>query len=473
MEETTIHNTTGGVIEVPTIYVIFGVTGDLSLSKLLPALLGLYIKKALPQKFKIVGFSRRHFSPQEFRRLIFEEMMGDSDRYPEYEFNRFLDHVVYQQGFFDKPESYVALAERLAEIDKQFKQCSNKLFHLSVSPSFYETVLQNLASSGLTIPCGGNLGWTRVLVEKPFGNDTETAAKLDLLLGKLFKEEQIFRIDHYLAKESVQNILAFRFANSLFEPLWNSKFIDQVEIKLLEKKDVHDRGDFYDNVGALKDVGQNHMLQMLALVAMEQPDTLSSDAIRRERTKVLKKLDPITPKMLPRQAVRGQYEGYLKEQGVDQHSVTETYFKLAVHVSTKRWKGVPFFLESGKALAENKVEINVYFKNEIDPYRKNVLTMRIQPDEGIKILFWVKLPGFGMNLVSKTLAFKYSDFPGVNSIPDAYERVLYDAVVGDQTLFTSTDEVHYAWKFITPIVLNWDSTPLIPYKKNSSGPVSE
>ncbi|MSR71425.1 MAG: glucose-6-phosphate dehydrogenase [Candidatus Taylorbacteria bacterium] len=451
----------------PTIFVIFGITGDLSLRKLLPALLSLYVKKALPAKFSIVGFSRRAFTREEFRQLIRDEINIKPGQYQGEEVKHFLDHISYEQGFFDDLGSYDRLAQTLKKIDEYWKQCSNKLFHLSVSPVFYEKVLTNLAQSGLTISCNADKGWTRVLVEKPFGNDLETAQKLDALLGKLFEESQIFRIDHYLAKEAIQNILAFRFVNSLFEPLWNNKFIECVEVKLLEKIGVEGRGSFYDGVGAIRDVGQNHILQMLAIIAMEHPEDLSSEVIRAKRAQVLKNLVPITEKTVAKVLVRGQYEGYLTEPGVKHGSETETYFKLIAYINNKRWSGTPFLLESGKSLYDSKVEINVYFKNESDPERTNVLTFRIQPAESIQVRFWVKTPGFGMKIEPKTLSFKYSDFNVGDTIPDAYERVILDAVHGDQTLFASTEEVKYAWKFITPLVKAIRYTPLKFYKKGS------
>lgn len=451
----------------PTVFIIFGITGDLSGKKLLPSLLNLYVKKLLPKDFAIVGFSRRSFNREEFREFIRSHMKVRPGQYREEEIKHFIDHMYYEQGLFDNSQSYTSLALRLKVIDENFEQCSNKLFHLAVSPNFYETILEHLSNSGLTIPCGPDEGWTRILVEKPFGNDVDTAKKLDKKLGTLFDEEQIFRIDHYLAKETLQNILAFRFNNSLFEPLWNSHHIDAVHIKLIEKDGIDTRGGFYDDVGALKDVGQNHILQMLALVAMEAPKNFDANSIRKERAKILSLLKPFTDKTIKKMANRGQYDGYINEKGVKRNSQTETYFRLETYIENNRWKGVPFYLESGKGLNESKSEIDIYFKNEHDPERQNILTFRIQPDEGIKIRFFVKTPGFDTATESKILKFKYSDHPTLQTLPDAYERVLYDAIKGDQTLFTSTDEVLHAWKFITPILSLWKAIPLNIYKKGS------
>jgi glucose-6-phosphate 1-dehydrogenase len=457
-------------IDTPTIFVIFGVTGDLAGRKLLPSLLNLYVTKRLPSRFTIVGFSRRHMSRVEFREFVREGMNIRPGQYHEEDIKHFLDHICYEQGNFDDTASYQRLSIRLSSMDDDWGQCSNKLFHLSVPPSLYESILDRLASSGLSTPCSDATGWTRILIEKPFGNDIETAKKLDKKLGQLFEESQIFRIDHYLAKEAMQNIIAFRFDNALFEPLWNRKHVDKIHIKLLEKGAVDGRGAFYDQTGALKDVGQNHILQMLALIAMEKPKTFDSINVRRERAKVLSRIIEISSKRIQKSVVRGQYEGYLQEKGVKAGSDTETYFRLESYINNPRWKGVPFFLESGKALAESRVEIDVYFKNGPDHDRQNILTFRIQPDEGIKIRFWVKTPGpmsteDGMRSEAKTLKFKYSDSPTLQTLPDAYERVIHDAVIGDQTLFTSTDEVISAWKFISSILTHWRKVPLTIYPR--------
>ncbi len=468
-----VTNPTLGKAATPTIFIIFGITGDLAQRKLLPSLLSLYSKKLLPQRFAIVGFGRRAFTRNDFREFVRTEINIKTGQFKEEDVKHFLDHICYEQGLFDDQEAYVKLAQRLETIDSGFGQCSNKLFHLSVPPTLYENILKNLSQSGLTIPCGGNLGWTRVLVEKPFGNNTDTAQELDHLLGQLFQEEQIFRIDHYLAKETLQNILAFRFANSLFEPLWSFRHIAKVEIKLLEKIDIQGRGAFYDTVGALKDVGQNHILQMLAIVAMEQPDCLDAASIRKERAKVLEKLSSINFKNMPMCATRGQYEGYTSEGGVAPASTTETYFRLEAYIENARWKKVPFVLESGKALDETKALIHIYFRDPDDENHSNVLTFRIQPQEAIELRFWVKTPGFEMIIEPKTMKFSYSEFATTTTIPDAYEKVLFDAIIGDQTLFTSTDEVVAAWKFITPIIEGWKRIPLLTYPKGSKGPAKK
>ncbi len=465
----------------PTIFVIFGITGDLAHRKLLPALLSLYVKKLLPPRFSIIGFSRRHFSREEFRDLIRSKMNVVPGQYNEEDVKHFLDHMSYEQGFFDSPIAYTRLAQKLKSIDDAWGQCSNKLFHLSVPPNLYEGILKELSNSGLTLPCDDRSGWTRVLIEKPFGNDIATAKSLDRLLGKLFKEEQIFRIDHYLAKEALQNILAFRFANPIFEALWSNQHIDKVHIKLYEKIGVEGRGAYYDPIGAIKDVGQNHMLQMLALVAMNTPKSLKADDIRKERLQVMKMLKKIGPKQIIKDVARGQYRGYTEEKGVVGNSQTETYFRIKANVANKRWSGVPFYLENGKALEETKTEIDIYFKsvkgrNLMNKNAKksdvveeqNILTFRIQPDEGIKIKFYVKTPGYGFATEAKTLKFKYSDVPSFALLKNDYERLINDAFIGDQTLFASTGEIMASWEFITTILENINKVPLDVYERGAS-----
>jgi glucose-6-phosphate 1-dehydrogenase len=455
----------------PTVFVIFGITGDLASRKLLPALLSLYAKKKLPHRFSIIGFSRRPFTKEEFREYIRSRLNIKFGQYKEEDIKHFLDHIIYLRGLFDHKESYILLSEKLKEIDNEWGQCSNKLFHLSVPPELYEGILRHIHDTKLATPCSGDVGWTRILIEKPFGHDARHAQSLDALLGKLFKEKQIFRIDHYLAKEALQNILTFRFSNSIFEPLWTREYIDKVHIKLFEHTGVGGRGKFYDSMGATKDVGQNHMLMMLSLIAMDRPESFDSDIVRKERAKVLNKLMGITPRRMSGLVVRGQYEGYKNEEGVSAHSETETYVRMEAEIDSGRWKGVPFFMETGKAMSETKTEIDIYFKNFNnkksihDPLKQNILTFRIQPDEGIKIRFFIKTPGYGMDTESKTLKFKYADVPAFGDRLDDYERLVRDVFIGDQTLFSSTEEIMASWKFITPIIENWDKVSLKKYTR--------
>ncbi len=460
----------------PLTIVIFGATGDLFQKKLAGALFDLHSKGVLPQKYEIVGFSRKALSHDQFRAFI-DNALAVRAHGKIIEPDEFVSHALYHQGDLMSAESYESLGKFLAERDREHGVCSDKLFHLAVPPNLYETVFTRLSASGLAIPCAPGLSdeekaWTRVLVEKPFGNNEKEAARLDTLLGKLFEEEQIFRIDHYLAKEAMQNIISFRFSNGLFEPLWSRKHIERVEIRFDEKEDVATRGSFYDGVGALRDVGQNHLLQMLALVATENPKELSADPIRTARAKVLKNVKVDFGSIL-----RGQYAGYLFEQGVAPDSKTETYFKLRASIQSPRWRGVPFLLSSGKALKEPEVSISVFFKPTpcLCPEghknaHQNVLTFSFSPKEEISVLFWAKRPGFDFQLEPKRLAFSFSEGVLEHKIPNAYERVLLDAIRGDQTLFASTEEVKEQWKIVTPILTKWGKLPLHSYEKGSEGP---
>ena len=463
----------------PTIIVIFGVTGDLSRRKLIPALFDLEKAGILSSKLRIIGFSRREWSKAEFIAYVREVVNSRGHGQPTEFVEKFLKKFVYCQAFFDDVQAYRRLGERIISIEKSvFKKCANKLYYLAVPPHFYEGIFRELALSGLTIPCSADQGWARILVEKPFGNDVTTAKKLDELLGLLFKEEQIFRIDHYLAKEALQNMLAFRFSNALFEPVWNYKYIDLVTITLRETDTIGTRGVFYDGVGALKDVGQNHLLQMLGLIAMEPPKDTGAHSIRKERARVLHVLHG-GGSPLSHYVVRGQYEGYKQENGVAAESTTETFFSIKAFVRNRRFRGVPFILTSGKALHEAKTEIVIYFKppqhcpcltKERKCVHENTLTFRIQPNEGIDVRFWIKKPGLSNELEEKHLSFSYAASDVAIRLPDAYERLLSDALVGDQTLFTSTEEVQAAWRFIMPILALWQQEPLIVYEKGTSGP---
>lgn len=448
----------------PTIVVIFGITGDLASRKLIPAFYHLFKQGLLPKDFKIVGFSRREFEDRAIRAEL-KRYLPQSSLSKEAE--KFLKLITYRQGIFDDPKSYQSLRLELEKIDASFGQCSNKLFYLAVPPHLYEMIAQNIYKSGLSIPCGGNRGWARILIEKPFGHDLKTAQKLDRLLARLFKEDQIYRIDHYLGKETLQNILTFRFSNTLFEPLWNSQHIEKIEINLFEKNLIGNRGEFYDKTGALKDVGQNHILQMLALVTMEKPIGLSPVEIRRARGRLLKNI------FLPTeaQAVRGQYVGFLQENKVAKNSKTETFFQIRAGIKNARWHKVPIFLRSGKALAEDRAEIKIFFKDP-DPkfflpkqdklQEHNVLTFRIQPDEGISILFWFKEPGFNNKISGRKLSFNYAD--SETRLPDAYERILYDCILGDQTLFPTTDEILSGWRFVERALLKLAKLKIKKYK---------
>lgn len=465
----------------PAVFVVFGITGDLGRKRLIPALFQLYCRGRLPKDFLVFGVARTARSRDEFVHIVREALgaVRPPERVPEL-VSSFIERCRYNAGLFDDPETYRRIADELGRVDAVLGACSAKLFHLSVAPTQYEIVLRHLACSGLTRACGGENGAAiRVLVEKPFGRDPETAAQLDALLGKLFREEQIFRIDHYLAKEAVQNVLAFRFSNDLFEHLWDRRHIDRVSISLLEDFGVEGRGEFYDAVGALLDVGENHMLQMLALVAMENPGKLDGGRIREERARTLEALRFDDGRTSP--FVRGQYEGYRALSGVAPVSETETYFRLTAGVYNRRWRGVPFYFESGKALEATRAEIAVYFKEvascvcpvsvlpgrQAESHRhENAVIFRFKPREEILVRFWAKVPGLDFRLSPRTLSFSYPDAGGA----EAYEKVLYDCIRGDQTLFPSTREVRAAWRFIGPVREALMKTPLRVYQQGSAGP---
>lgn len=466
---------------IPTIAIIFGGTGDLTQKKLIPSLFDLYIDNYLPDTFKIVGFARRdqsHEDYQQFVRTILGNHHHDTEK-----IESFIAKVSYISGNFDAIEDYHSLEGHLKELDDSIGMCTNKLFHLAVPPSYYKNIFTHLKTSGLTEPCSDDTGWTRVLVEKPFGSDTDTARELDHMLGEMFNENQIFRIDHYLAKDALQNILTFRFSNTLFERSWNKDNIEKVHIKLFEDFGVETRGAFYDATGAFKDVGQNHILQMLALIAMDNPLELDAQRLRRERYHTLNSLRVYdTPEEVAANTVRGQYEGFRETENVDPNSNTETYFLVRAQIENQRWQGVPFYLESGKSLSEKKIEITIHFKSanpcmcgsHEDHNHQNILTFQIQPTEGINVQFLFKKPGIEYALDPKQLAFTYDDrLTDGEHIPDAYAKVLHDCIRGDQTAFVSTDEVEAAWRFITPIMNEWKNSAPHVYPKGSDGPTQK
>ena len=464
----------------PLTIVIFGATGDLFQKKLAGALFDLHQKKLLPEKTEIIGFSRKPFSHDQFHAFIQNALAARASG-KIIEPDEFVGKALYHQGDLNSDESYASLGAFLSERDQTKGVCSDKLFYLAVPPNLYETVFTRLAKSGLAIPCAPGVpderqAWSRILVEKPFGNNQKEAARLDRLLGKLFEEEQIFRIDHYLAKEALQNIISFRFSNGIFEPLWNRAHIERVEIQFLKQSTVESRGSFFDGVGELRDVGQNHILQMLALIAMENPEKMDGDAVRDARRKVLLAVRG-GHSLLEKWIEKGQYEGYLQEDGVREGSDTETYFRIKATIANNRWRGVPFILESGKALDRSHVAIRVYFKPTkglCETFLPHQNTLSFNIDEGsIALLFWAKKPGFDFELEPKELSFAFSKDMLEKQVPDAYERVLVDAIRGDQTLFTSTEEVKAEWKFITPILEKWGKLPLHSYAKGSGGPQTE
>lgn len=433
--------------ELPLRIIIFGGTGDLVKKKIVPALFDLYRNGFLQENFEILGVSRKKISTEDFRNWVGDSL--NDKKYSDEFVEKFINKCSYSSADISNKDTLVQLSERLN------REPGNNLYYLAITPNLYEIAFVNIAESGFMNPSNG---WDRILVEKPFGNDLEHAKKLDELLGKLFKEEQIFRIDHYLAKETLQNILSFRFANSIFEPIWNDSYIDDVYIKMYESYDVDNRASFYDSVGALKDVGQNHVLQMLALVAMEEPVNLDFKNIREARANVLEKISVDS-----KEFIRGQYVGYKNIPGINSDTKTETYFYIKAKIDTPKWSKTNFHLSSGKALTETHTKIEVVFREKGEHVR-NVISFEIQPQQQIKILFWHKVGGFDYGVDSKELIFDASEKV---RIPDAYEKVLFDAIKGDQTLFVSTREVMAQWGFIEKVLESWKNSPIIEYEKGT------
>lgn len=462
---------------MPTIIVIFGATGDLTGRKLVPALFDLYRKGLLPPLIQIVGFARRDMPVAEWQeqvRAMCRTLAPDQEQLIE-DFSRLF---TYQAGQFQDAVGYQELATSLGMKDKEWKTCANKLFYLAVPPIFYGDIVQQLHDSHLTDPCSAEEGWTRVVVEKPFGKDLASAQELDGLLARLFKEEQIYRIDHYLGKETVQNILAFRFSNAFLEPAWDNRSIERIHLRFWEEAGIEGRGEFYDATGALRDVGQNHLLQMLALFTMENPGEFTAEAVRARRTQVLSALQPMTEAAVTAQSVRGQYEGYGQEEGVREGSNTETYFRLQTGLQLPAWQGVPIILEAGKKMNESVVDAIVTFRHHMPclcpagQHYQTTLRYRIQPQEGVRISFWVKKPGAQMVIEEKDFAFDYAAAFSKESFLDAYVKLFLDAIRGDQTLFVSTPEILASWNYIDPIEEAWqkNTSPLLSYQAGSSGP---
>ncbi len=449
----------------PTILVILGATGDLTHRKIVPSLYQLYRKGKLPKLFHVLGFSRQNLSDADFQERVRStlELILEPESIDREQFTKFLALFHYQQGEFATDTDFDKLAQQLGRVDGEWKTCANKLFYLAVPPDSYENIFEQLSRSGLTIPCSDTEGWTRVIVEKPFGNNAKTAQHLDLKLSELFKEEQIYRIDHYLAKEMVQNILILRFTNDLFRRNWDSEMIEKIEVRLLENIGVENRADSFDKIGSLRDVGQNHLLQMLALTIMDRPVSFEADDIRASRLAALQNLRPFTEEQVALQTYRAQYAGYRELEGITPNSDTETYFKIRLNLEAPNYQNVPIIIESGKSLTTAKKEIIINFRHHTpclcpgnDEHYKNSITMSIEPEESISLRFWLKKPGLDWELEERKLNFFLRDMYDLTIPTEGYEKLLLDCIMGDQTLFISTDEVAAMWNFIDPIRLGWD-----------------
>jgi glucose-6-phosphate 1-dehydrogenase len=462
----------------PFVIVIFGATGDLAQHKLLPSLYSLFKSNQLGNKFYIVGFARREFSDTEYRKLIEKEMHVEDES----EWNEFSKNLYYQLGMFDEVTGYSDLITKLNGFDNEIGACITRLFYLATPPDNYETILTYLESTKLSEGCGqGSEQWTRIAIEKPFGKDLDTARHLDALLAKIFEERQIYRVDHYLGKETMQNMIAFRFANSIFEPVWNREHIDNVQITWAESEGVATRGKFFDGIGILRDVGQNHLLQMLATVAMEQPKTFSKEGVRDARANAIKAIRCPAKIEVKDIVVRGQYDGYRQEKNVAPDSQTETFIAAKLYVDTPRFADIPFYVRAGKKMAEEVMEIKVVFKQTCHilfkeygcPEVGNVLTIRIQPNEGIALRMIAKRPGNTLSLDSVDMQFSYHQSFGGHGA-DAYEKILLDILAGDQMLFNRSDELESSWNLISTILNEWESekSSIAFYDEGTWGPES-
>jgi len=472
----------------PSIMVIFGATGDLSSKKLLPAIYNLAKQRLLPAGFAVVGAAIDDLSDDAFRKRAAEVISEHSRTQPvdQTVLNSFLQAVFYLKVDFGKADDFKSLQKKLDELDHSRHTGGNRVYYCATPPPTYETITEQLKAAAMT----NGHGFHRIVIEKPFGSDLKSARELNKIVQKVFHEDSVYRIDHYLGKETVQNILAFRFANSIFEPIWNSNLIDSVQITAAEEIGVELRGAYYDKAGALRDIVQNHALQLLALVAMEPPIAFDANAVRDEKVKVLRAIRPIEDGDVAHATVRGQYTkgwvlgekvaGYREEKNVVTGSLTETFAALRLFVDSWRWAGVPFYIRAGKRLPKRATELRVQFKRpphltfgrqaakELDP---NAITLRIQPDEGISLRFGAKVPSAGVKLRSVTMDFEYATSFLVET-PEAYERLLLDCMIGDPTLFTRSDEVEAAWALIDPIEAAWrDGRPqLQTYEAGTWGP---
>ena len=480
------RNTTARISDPCTI-VIFGATGDLTRRKLVPALYNLRREGLLHANTTILGFARRDWSDEYFRTLLFDEGSKHSRASLEGgDWPDFISRVSYIRSTFEDAEGYTALAERLDAIDAEQGTSGNRLFYLATPPESYEDIINNLGAAGLANSPNG--GWTRIIVEKPFGHDLESALHLNKVVHDVFEERQVYRIDHYLGKETVQNLLVLRFANGIFEPLWNRRYIDHVQITVAESIGVEGRGGYYEQAGAIRDMVQNHMMQLLSLTAMEPPvGGESADAVRDVKVKLLRAVRPIAPADVNKISVRGRYSAgpgtapaYLDETGVQANSTTETYVAMRFEIESWRWAGVPFYLRTGKRMPVRASEITVVFKSaplllfQDGPMSRsapNELSIRIQPNEGIALRFNSKVPGQAGDIRPVTMNFNYVDAFGGES-PEAYERLLLDAMTGDTTLFTRSDEVETSWSLINPIIEGWKTlgSPIHEYVGGSWGP---
>lgn len=467
--------------------VIFGASGDLTKRKLIPSIFELYKQNVLPENFRILGTARTNFSDDEFRSAMQEGIIEFVKNPENGDITKFLNKLNYISFDTKSQDEYSKLKAKIEELDKEYKLNNNYIFYLATPPSAYASIAECLGKEDLQ---NDSEGFRRLVIEKPFGYDLKSAVQLNNDLHKIFRENQIYRIDHYLGKETVQNLLVTRFSNGIFEPLWNRSYVHHVEVTSAESIGVENRGGYYDNAGALRDMVQNHLLQVMSFVAMEPPSTFGADAIRNETLKVFQSLRPIKENEVDKFVIRGQYtastikgeavKGYREEEDVNPDSRTETYVALKFYIDNWRWGGIPFYIRTGKRLPTRVTEVVIHFKptphslfgQSDDCSTCNQLIIRIQPDEGILLKISMKVPGGGFELRTVNLDFHYKDLGNVR-IPDAYERLIYDCMMGDSTLYSRGDVVEAAWKFLEPVQNAWNNNSEIKvfgYPAGSWGP---
>ena len=475
---------------IPCGLVIFGASGDLTHRKLIPALFNLRKRGLLSSEFFILGCARTRMTDEEFQQKARDSVAEHSGDATAAELDSFIRHCAYHTGDYGDRETYALLSRRLKQLDKEHSTGGNHIFYLATPPSLYCPVANHLSSSGLTNELEEGTSYVHVVIEKPYGRDLESAISLDRELHKSLAERQIYRIDHYLGKETVQNILMFRFANAVFEPIWNRRYVDHVQITVAESLGIGHRAGYFEQSGLLRDMFQNHMLQMLTLVAMEPPTSFDADRVRDERVKLMRSIRPFPLDDLGQCIVRGQYvsgsvdgvevPGYRHEPGVADDSQVETFIAAKVFIDNWRWQGVPFYMRSGKRLKRKISEIAIVFKGvphsmfaslPSDGLSPNVLVMNVQPEEGIALTIQAKQPGAKLCMNPLTMDFRYQDIYGVE-LPDAYERLLLDCMMGDQTLFWRSDGIEASWSIVTPVLRKWEKEgcPLAFYKSGSWGP---
>lgn len=472
----------------PCAVVIFGASGDLTARRLIPALYQIAGDGFLPSHFVCVGFARREKTNDQFRDEMFNAVMKHARTKPVDRdvWQTFSEQLLYHRGEFENDSSYDSLAELLKQCDTKYGTAGNRIFYLSTPPSHFPTIVEKLKQHGLLYDTKSRRPkFSRVVIEKPFGHDLSSAIQLQQQLDEFLSEEQLFRIDHWLGKETVQNLLVLRFSNAIFEAIWNNRYIDHIQITVSEDLGVETRGKLFEEQGMLRDIVQNHMMQIVSLVAMEPPANVSANAIRNEKVKVLHSLRPLTPHLIDRYAVRGQYgagfiqgepvKAYNQEENVSPTSPVETFVALELFIDNWRWAGVPFFLRTGKRLPKRATEIAVVFKeapgvlfNALIPNEPNTLVFRISPDEGISLKLSSKVPGAALLIQPVKMDFRYSSHFGTTA-PEAYERLLCDCMIGDQTLFARQDEVMASWKFLQPILDHWNQNRPGDFPNYASG----